>query len=208
MGAPQRPLLELPEGCGAAAPLLRQMLARNAAERPQTAGQVADELQRILDEAGGETIPRRSTHVHPNPADGDTAVVRSGNRVGANSGSNTTVAYSGETVRGGSDTNRTMIADEGPTVAADFHPEDGSMRRGKAAMQAALTDSELAVGSLIRGRFRIEAMLGQGGDGAGVLRPGSAQVGSRGRPALCSYKSHALAHRDRGTDLQGLASGS
>ncbi|MDZ7687083.1 MAG: hypothetical protein U5O39_20760 [Gammaproteobacteria bacterium] len=55
----------MPPGCADVEPLIRRMLAKDPDERPGSAGEVAEELNRIVESAGGATVPRGSTRVQP-----------------------------------------------------------------------------------------------------------------------------------------------
>lgn len=105
------PVPAMPPGCAAVEPLVQALLAKDPNDRPGDAGEVADEIERVLEGAGGGTLPRADTRIHAE-------------------------------------------RDDDATVRA---PVEVSLpgRVGRF----------IGVGSVLRERFRIEAVLGEGGMG-------------------------------------------
>lgn len=126
----------MPEGAADVEPLIHRMLAKDPAERPGSALDVADELNRLVESGGGETVPRGSTRIQPQGPGGAATVVQP---------ATSTVVQPSETA----DTRRQP--DFGDTWA-----QEGDSGPSKT----------IGVGSLVRDRFRIEGVLGQGGMGA------------------------------------------
>lgn len=120
----------MPPGCSEVEPLIRRMLAKDPQERPDSAGEVAEELDRIVESAGGATVPRGSTRVQPLESDLAPTVVQT--------------------------LERTVIDQE----TAPLPPQSEGRNEKPATLRT------IGVGTVVRDRFRIESVLGEGGMGS------------------------------------------
>lgn len=157
----------LPEGFSDVEPLVLGMLDSDPKRRPGSAVEVAEELERLLKAAGGETVPRGSTRIQVGRGGGET-VVKSGQSTVVQPGTSTVVQPGSATVV---KPDSSTAAQPGSPTVVQPDSSTAAQSSGGTVAYTALQDGvpdvqrTFGVGKVVRDRFRIEAVLGEGGMG-------------------------------------------
>jgi|GEM_PF-827240 len=152
----------LPEIFSEVEPLVRAMLATDPKQRPRGAAQVAEELEKLLQAAGGATVPRGSTRIQVTGDAGETVVQSKPDQATVVQAGEATELQSGQSteIQSGAPTE---VQPGSPTVA---QPSGGTVAYTALQQGSGEVQRTIGVGSLVRDRFRIEAVLGEGGMGS------------------------------------------